>query len=627
MRKNKACSLLTLMAISLCLALMLTACNDSGDDSSGGGNTDGGGTVTPHVHVSDEYVSENELPATCGKDGSYDAVAYCTECGEEISRTKKTLEALTHDYYGGFCKHCNERQPDSIGLEFVSYGNGTCYLADLGSCTENVIVIPEKSSDGDTVVAIGDEALSIYTGITGIVIPKNVTTISPTAVRRMPNLKYITVIEGNEHYKSVDGVLYTADGKTLVQYPTGVESTAFTVPSGVTQIGAYAFSGSKYLESVTTSGASRIGEYAFSGCARLKSVTLSDGIECIGAQCFSECEALMNVSIADSIRIIESEIFYSCEKLEYTVYQGAEYLGNSENPYLVYVRTLDKTVASCEIHEDTKIIYRGAFMDCTALTSITLPESVSYIGSYAFINCSLLKEINTPAALLAIGNGAFSDCKKLEGFTLPEGIEVIEADTFRGCERLQTITLPESVRSIEDYAFIDCKSLGEIVMNDGLEKIGVYVFGNCKSLTQVIIPDSVKEIGYYAFTECSSLSGISLPTGITEIAWSTFNNCTSLDFIYIPNNVNVIGKSAFSGCTGLKTVMFGNGACFVDESAFVICYNIEAVLCYNWNNINVVDFCNSDLTEAKIYAYSEALPTDSGNYWYFDEDGDVALWP
>lgn len=144
----------------------------------------------------------------------------------------------------------------------------------------------------------------------------------------------------------------------------------------------------------------------------------------------------------------------------------------------------------------------------TTVRSVTIPNSVTSIGSYAFSSCTGLTRVNIPNSVTGIG-----------------------AFAFAGCSELTSLAIPSSVTSV-----------------------GVYAFQSCSGLTSVTIPNSVTSIENNAFAGCSSLTSVKIPDSVTSIGQSAFDNCTSLRSVTIPSSVTSIGEGAFEGCSGLTRV-------------------------------------------------------------------------
>ena len=198
------------------------------------------------------------------------------------------------------------------------------------------------------------------------------------------------------------------------------------------------------------------------------------------------------------------------------------------------------------------------FFYCSSLAAITIPESVTSIGSSAFYDCSSLTTIIIPEGVTSIGSSAFRDCSSLTAITLPEGVTSIGNYAFSGCWSLTAITIPESVTSIE-----------------------YDTFEGCTNLTSITIPESVTGIGSSAFEGCSSLTAITLPKGLRSIGSSAFRNCSSLTTITIPEEVRDIRDSAFEGCSSLTTITIKSlWLEYIGSRAFANCIELLNVYCY-----------------------------------------------
>ena len=125
-------------------------------------------------------------------------------------------------------------------------------------------------------------------------------------------------------------------------------------------------------------------------------------------------------------------------------------------------------------------IGHGAF-ERSAVTSVTIPDSVTAILDRAFANCSQLTNISIPNSVTSIGFSAFEHCTSLKSITLPSSLRNISMFLFHNCSQLTTIQIPDSVLSIQDYAFGNCISLETIHIPVSVTSIGVYAFNGCPS--------------------------------------------------------------------------------------------------------------------------------------------------
>src|SRR5574344_1948462 len=135
------------------------------------------------------------------------------------------------------------------------------------------------------------------------------------------------------------------------------------------------------------------------------------------------------------------------------------------------------------------------FDGCWGLTSVTIPNSVTSIGSYAFDSTGLTS-ITIPNSVTTIGWRAFSRCSGLTSISIPDCITTIEDDTFRDCSSLTSITIPNSVTKIGVEAFHGCSSLTSITLPNSVTMIGREAFSGCSGLTSIVIPNSVTTIEY-----------------------------------------------------------------------------------------------------------------------------------
>ena len=177
---------------------------------------------------------------------------------------------------------------------------------------------------------------------------------------------------------------------------------------------------------------------------------------------------------------------------------------------------------------------------------------VTSIGSEAFHSVSSsLTSVSLPNTLTSIGSGAFDACTSLTSFTIPNGVTSIGGSAFTG-SGLTSVTIPNSVTNIGAGAFWNCGSLTSITIPNGVTFIVDGTFHTCVSLARVTIPSSVTTIGSFAFYDCTSLAIVSIPKSVTIIGDYAFAGCTNLAEVYFHGNTPSIGgggTNVFSGAS------------------------------------------------------------------------------
>ena len=170
-----------------------------------------------------------------------------------------------------------------------------------------------------------------------------------------------------------------------------------------------------------------------------------------------------------------------------------------------------------------------AFLECTNIKSVILPNTLTAIGTQAFWGSSLVS-ISIPASVEEIRGSAFFGCSSLKTVTFEKGSKLKTVAGFSHCTSLTTIEIPASVETIGQYAFNDCTSLHTVTFEKGskLKTIGSDVFLNCTSLTMIEIPASVETIEDQAFEGCSLLATVTFEKGSKLKTVDGFSNCTAL---------------------------------------------------------------------------------------------------
>ena len=231
----------------------------------------------------------------------------------------------------------------------------------------------------------------------------------------------------------------------------------------------------------------------------------------------------------------------------------AEVISNPIKKYKGVVEIPATVTHEGETYTVTKI-GDNAFSDCSALTSVTIPNGVTSIGNSAFVGCSGLTSATISNSVSTIGDCAFSGCSSLKSITIPNKLTSIGISAFANCSGLTSVTIPNSVTTIGYSAFSGCSGLSSITISNSVTSIGNTTFSNCINLTSVNIPYSVNSIDNNAFYGCTGLTSVTIPNSVTSIGSNVFQNCSSLESISIGSGMKSIGSGAFANCSKLTDV-------------------------------------------------------------------------
>lgn len=210
-------------------------------------------------------------------------------------------------------------------------------------------------------------------------------------------------------------------------------------------------------------------------------------------------------------------------------------------------------------------IGKSAFENCTSLTgTLTLPETLTYIGSDAFRNCSFTGELHLPNSLEYIGGNAFFDAGFfVGGLRIPDKITELRGWTFGSLNsknpfRNGTLNL-NNVTKYGIYDFCNCAFIGELIIPEGTVEIPDYFFQNyhgCANLTHIVLPNSLRRIGVGAFVGQRKIcKNIVFPEGFILIGDDAFESCSQIPSIELPSTIQMIGKTAFNGCYNLSNII------------------------------------------------------------------------
>ena len=373
-----------------------------------------------------------------------------------------------------------------------------------------------------------------------IVLPASLAVINSGMLPSGGALERITMADDNPHYQSVDGVLFTKDGKTLVAFPSG-RGGHYDIPPGTAAIMDYAFSINTSLESlVVPEGVTEISNGMFSQMDGLKRLFLPASLRSIGSAALPGHGELEQITVAEGNE-------------QYQTYDGALFSRDGKT-LLVYPAGRSGTY---EIPPGTLFIDDYAFGGNGGLTGITVPDGVTALADYLFSNLGGLEAVYLPASLRQIGTGALPDYGALQRVEVAQGNQryrSMDGVLFEGSELIHyppshglSYDIPAGTTGIRQGAFSNNKMLETVSIPRSVTEIGEETFFSCTALARVSLPITLAQIGRSAFANCISLSGITLPPGLAVLGEGAFFNCPSLAQIRIPDGIKELGRSTFGG--------------------------------------------------------------------------------
>ena len=336
-----------------------------------------------------------------------------------------------------------------------------------------------------------------------ITLSASVTNFNAARFSSFGGLKSILVQEGNACYSSANGLLLSKDGKELVRGVNGY----VVIPDGVVSVGRSAFSGCTNLVSVTIpdtvadfgewaftdcsrlaglslpSNMTRVASHMFYGCTQLESVAIPEGVTTIGQYAFEKCRGITSVTVPRSLAYVEMHAFSDCVNLA-----------------AVHITDVE---AWCRIAFEgagANPLYCGPalYLDGTAITDLSIPDSIMEIKDHAFHGCSGLVSVTIHDGVVGIGTSAFESCGELRSVRLPNGMTSIGSALFRNCRALAEVTIPKGVTSIEGYSFQRCGEIASVTIPRGVTYIGDYAFEGCRSLTNVVFMGNAPTVAWWS---------------------------------------------------------------------------------------------------------------------------------
>lgn len=359
-----------------------------------------------------------------------------------------SIETLDKGAFGG-CKSLKEISITNPKIVLGASVFESCENLEQISLPEGITEIPAS--------------FLAQTGITSIKVPSTVKIIKQSAFNLTLNLKEIdltgctglTTLESSAFAQSSIATIKLPNSLTTIKnncFDTCMGLREITIPDSVqgkgdgtgSGIETLAFWNCRYLEKISLpSGLSAIQKELFKGCWNLKEVEIRNStnsvLESIEAGAFEECYSISNTDFLKELR--------NLKRIEDGAFSYTKYTSNDDNLiFYSYMRT------TCKLDND---IF-GDEQWALGLRSITLPDSVTYLGKEVFVDQPNVETVTLGNGLKSIPEKTFYGFSHLKNLTLPSQLKTIENAAFSGCCRLQDFTLPTTLETIGDEAFNDC---------------------------------------------------------------------------------------------------------------------------------------------------------------------------
>ncbi len=545
-----------------------------------------------HLYVNGRLVTEIEIPSTITEITSntfFGAPITSVSIPSSVKNIGKfafarcfDLEKVKISDLEAWCK-----------IDFYDVTSNPLYYARNLYLNGNLI---KKLTIPSTISSIKDYAF-IKSTITTLIMPNSVEHIGDGSFFKCENLSSITF--GNQ-LKTIGSE--NGENVEYGAFDNCASLTSITIPNTVTSIGVYAFYKCEKLEEINMpTSLSIIKNYAFSKCTSLKGISFPSSLKTIEGGAFKNCAALTSLTIPKHLTTIGDNAFNGCDKISaVSIPNGC-------------------TVGSL------------AFANCNSLQSVTIPETLTYqsnifqncnnIKKLTWNAANLTSQFVPTSNIeqVTIGSGVvelpvyFLQNAKITTLSLPASITTIGSYAFYNCSNLSSLTIPENLTSIGSNAFSGCNNITQLTWNAiNLTTNGGITTSN---ITKVTIGNKVQNIPEY-FVSSSKITSVSIPSSITTIGECAFVGCKGLTSLNIPDNVTTIGQSAFNGCSNLTKLILGKGLTTIRDYAFqgtniVVLRIPESVTSVGW-----CAFYNQNKKIVKIYNASNLGLSSS---WFRDE--------
>lgn len=395
-------------------------------------------------------------------------------------------------------------------------------------------------------------------GIASAIIPERITSVEPYAYANCPNLQIVEipknlttinhVFDGCNNIKQVrwnaidcrdanfgNSVEKFTFGESVKVIPWNLcqnmtKLTSIVIPNSVEQIYTSAFDGCSSVTSLQIgSNVRKIGNYAFQG-TKISNLVIPDMVDTIGSYAFANSSLLSSVVVGKNVKFIDGFAFGNCTNLK-TIF-------NYSNLNFAPTSPSQGAIAqyATEIYNQMEKIGDFLFAHTTSY------KLVAYTGNDS--------EITLPASFrgqeYTIAKGVFTNNQNLTSVTIPNGLTYLSDSVFAGCSNLATVSIPSSMDQIGKYAFAGCVALTEVNLG-GTTLLNQNAFNGCTNLSEIIFGSTIQTIGLNAFSGCNNISAITCMASTPPVlANATVSHISPS----IPVNVPAGSAPAYQAATG-----------------------------------------------------------------------------
>ena len=293
--------------------------------------------------------------------------------------------------------------------------------------------------------------------------------------------------------------------------------------------------------------------------------------------------------VGDKIEInedVEVEVFLVADTtaLSFTLVKNADGVGYYQVKSLPSVVPVSDTLIIPDTYNGRPVthIKDGAFQNCTTITSVCIPDSVTTIGTSVFYGCTSLKKVTIPSSVTKIGEWTFAYCSAIETIDLPNDLTEINDFLFEKCTGLKNIVIPDKVTYV-GYSFYGCTSLESVTFGKGVVDVYFDAFGNSSVSTLIFRGDVIphdESLGgtYISHLACiNALKTVIIEGNVTAIRENEFRGCSLLETVVLPEGILTIGQGAFYECFALKNLNIPSSVTSIGNHAFYECESLLSI--------------------------------------------------